>query len=75
MKPKRTILSISATSVADFRAKLDAQIVEAQRVAGVPMLPPDDDDGTDDAALVAALATAVERVCMIQSPVEQAKAA
>lgn len=75
MKPKRTILAIDAHGVADFRRQLDVAVAEAQRVAGVPVLPTDDEGESDDSALVAALATAVERVCMIQSPIEQVKAA
>ncbi len=74
-KKPRTILSIDAHGVADFRRQLNARIAEAQRLDGVPMLPADDDDESNDSALVTALATAVEQVCMIQSPAEQVKAA
>lgn len=74
-KPRK-IIAIDAHGVADFRRQLDAAVVEAQRLGGVPMLPCDDDSSeTDDSALVAALATAVEQVCMVQSPAEQVKAA
>lgn len=64
-------LLIKAQSVADFRAQLDAAIAEAQRVAGVPVLPTTDEGDGDDAALVAALADVVQSVCVesvVQSP-------
>jgi len=73
LKPKRTILSIDATSVADFRAQLDAQIAEAQRVAGVPVLPAA--GSASEAALVKALADLIEAQCVVQSADERAKAA
>jgi len=72
-KPKRAILSIDATSVADFRAQLDRAIVEAQRVAGVPVLP--EAGSASEAALVKALADLIEAQCVVQSTGEQAKAA
>lgn len=69
----RTILSIDAHGVADFRRQLDAQIAEAQRVAGVPVLP--EAGSASEAALINALADLIEAQCMIQSPEDQAKAA
>lgn len=73
-KPRK-IIDITAHGVADFRRQLNAAIAQAQRLGGVPMLPCDDESEADDSALVAALATAVEQICMVQSPAEQVKAA
>lgn len=72
-EPKRVILSIDAASVADFRAQLDAAVALAQRVAGVPVLPPA--GSASEAALVKVLADLIEARCMVQSADEQAKAA
>lgn len=73
MKAKRVILSIDAHGVADFRRQLDAAVALAQRVAGVPVLPPA--GNASEAALVQALADLVESQCVVQSDDEQAKAA
>ena len=66
----RTIIAIDAHGVADFPRH--AQIAEAQRVAGVPILPPA--GRASEAALVQALADLIERQCVVQSS-DQAKAA
>lgn len=70
-KPRK-IIDISAQGVADFRRQLDAQIAEAQRVAGVPVLPPA--GSASEQALIQALADLIEAQCVVQSG-EQAKAA
>ncbi len=69
MKP---LLLIKATSVADFRAQLDAQIAEAQRLDGVPVLP--SESTGSDAALVQALADAIEALCVtvVELPTKKA---
>jgi len=59
------LILIKATSVADFRAQLDAATREAQRVAGVPVLPAE--GGASEAALVQALADVVLAQCVVQS--------
>lgn len=73
MPKPRKILDITARGVADFRRQFDAQIAEAQRVAGVPILPPA--GSASEAALVQALADMIEAQCVIQSSKEQSKAA
>lgn len=67
MKP---LLLIKATSVADFRAQLDAQIAQAQRLDGVPVLS-SESVGSDE-ALIMALADAIEALCVVEVPTKKA---
>jgi hypothetical protein len=63
---KRPLLAIHATSIADFRAQLDAAVAQAQRLDGVPVLP--SESTGSDAALVMALADAIEALCVVELP-------
>lgn len=72
MPKPRKILAITAHGVADFRRQLDAAIAEAQRVAGIPVLP--EAGSASEAALVQALADLIEAQCVVQSG-EREKAA